>query len=61
MMRRYHGKVLLVHGDQDMAVPISYSYEAQKQYDDAKLLVIHNGDHGYSGHLNEVYDGIISS
>ena len=60
MMRKYHGPVLIVHGDGDMAVPIAYSYEAQKGYDNAKLLVIHEADHGYTGHLDEVYEGIIS-
>ncbi|MBO7676753.1 MAG: alpha/beta fold hydrolase [Erysipelotrichaceae bacterium] len=59
-MRRYHGPVLLVHGDEDLAVPISCSYEAQKEYADARLLVIHKADHEYIGYLDEVYEGIIS-
>jgi len=50
----YHGPVLLVHGTDDMAVPIQYSIDAAKKYENAKLVVIENDDHNYHAHLDQV-------
>lgn len=47
----YTGPVLIVHGDNDQAVDISYSYDAVKAYEDAgasaRLEVIEGGEHGW--------------
>jgi fermentation-respiration switch protein FrsA (DUF1100 family) len=55
---RYHGPVLIVHGEKDEAVPLSYSIDAQKQYDNCQLVTIPDDNHGYSLHLEMVLDAI---
>ena len=58
MMHKYHGPVLIVHGDVDTAVPISYSIEAAKEYDNCTLVTIENADHCFHGHLSELYQAV---
>lgn len=41
--------VLLIHGDKDPVVPITYSEEALKRFTDARLEVIKNAGHGFDG------------
>ncbi|MEE0028029.1 MAG: alpha/beta hydrolase [Atopobiaceae bacterium] len=55
---RYHGPVLLVHGAQDMAVPVSYSIEAADKYEDARLVLVEGDTHCYTEHLDRVLDAI---
>ena len=55
---RYHGPVLLIHGDADEAVPLSCSEEAFRDYDNAKLVVIPGDTHCYDNHLEMVLDAI---
>ena len=43
----YHGKVLIVHGDADAIVPLSYSQRAVDCYDDARLVVLPGQGHGF--------------
>lgn len=43
----YRGKVLIVHGDADDIVPLSYSKRALTCYDDARLEVLHGAGHGF--------------
>ena len=43
----YHGKVLIVHGDADAIVPVSYSERALECYDDARLVVLPGQGHGF--------------
>ena len=57
---RYTGPVLLVHGDEDMSVPVSCSTEAAKRYKNAELVIIHGEDHCYHFHLDQVVDAIRS-
>lgn len=45
----YGGPVLLIHGDQDSIVPLSYSEKALSAYKDARLTVIPGAGHGYDG------------
>ncbi len=59
-IRRYHGPVLLVHGDADEAVPVQCSIEAAKQFKDAKLSLIKDDTHCYDNHLDEVLKAIES-
>lgn len=55
---RYRGPVLLIHGDADEAVPLSCSVEAEKAYENAKLVVIPGDVHCYDYHLDQVLDAI---
>jgi uncharacterized protein len=47
-LRKYRGKVFIFHGDQDEIADISYSEEAVKLYDNAKLYVMRGEGHGFS-------------
>lgn len=51
---RYHGPVLLVHGDADASVPLQCSIDAQKQYDNGNLVIIPGDTHCYDHHLDKV-------
>ena len=51
---RYRGPVLLVHGDQDGAVPLQCSIDAAARCANAQLTVIKGDDHCYSFHLDQV-------
>lgn len=41
--------VLIVHGDSDRIVPVSYSDRAAQKYHDVEYHVLHGVDHGYQG------------
>ena len=43
----FKGKVLIVHGDADAIVPLSYSERALTCYDDARLVVMPGQGHGF--------------
>ena len=45
----YRGPVLILHGDQDPVVPLSYSERALQVYEDASLVVIPGAGHGFDG------------
>ena len=47
-IRKYKGKVFIFHGDKDEVADISYSEEAVKFYDNAKLYVMRGEGHGFS-------------
>lgn len=49
LMKKYDGPVLLIHGDKDSIVPISYSIDASEKYSNARLIVMKDADHGYEG------------
>lgn len=51
---RYRGPVLVVHGDEDEAVPVEYGVEAARQYADGKLVLIPGDDHCYNRSLDQV-------
>jgi pimeloyl-ACP methyl ester carboxylesterase len=48
-IKSYTGDVLILHGNQDTLVPISYSERAAKEYPSASLTVIKGGGHGFYG------------
>ena len=50
---RYQGPVLLVHGDEDEAVPLQVSLDAAQRYRQAELVVIPGDDHCYTRHLDQ--------
>lgn len=53
-IKRYPKHVLIIHGDKDELVPLSYSEKAEKEYPSAELKVIKGGDHGFKDeHLTE--------
>ena len=45
----YRGDVLILHGDVDGIVPLSYSERAADVYARAELVVMHGQDHGFQG------------
>lgn len=45
----YDKDVLLIHGDADSIVPLSYSEKAVEVYDSARLEVLPGAGHGFSG------------
>lgn len=45
----YGGPVLMIHGDQDMIVPLSYSEKALSVYGESRLIIIPGAGHGYDG------------
>lgn len=45
----YDKDVLLIHGDADRIVPLSYSERALEVYPSAELKVIPGGGHGFYG------------
>lgn len=53
-MERYTGPVLLVHGDEDEAVPLQCSVDAAKRFANAELRIIEGDDHCYGRHLDQV-------
>ncbi len=48
MIRPYKGPVLIVHGDRDKIVNISYAKKAAKTYLTAELKIIPNAGHGFT-------------
>ena len=57
---RYDGPVLVVHGDQDTAVPVRFGREAAQRYKHATLKIIPGDTHCYDYHLNMVTDSVTS-
>ncbi len=45
----YQGPVLILHGDRDPIVPLSYSERAQETYLNAELIVMPGQGHGFVG------------
>ena len=45
----YNKDVLIIHGDQDEIVPLSYSERAIQVYPNAELKVINGAGHGFYG------------
>ncbi len=55
---RYNGPVLVIHGDEDEAVPYEYGPKAAELYKNAKLVTIKGDDHCYTRHLDQVCDAL---
>ena len=49
MLSSYQGHMLLLHGDKDSTVPLSYSEEASKIIPDCEFYVIKDGGHEFFG------------
>lgn len=54
----FDGPVLLIHGDQDESVPVSYAYKAAGLYQNAKLVIIEGDTHCYDYHLDLVTEAV---
>jgi len=54
--------VLIIHGDADTAVPLSYAEEAQRRYPDARLHIIHGAGHMFQDDktFTEARDAILA-
>ncbi len=48
-INKYTGDVLIVHGDSDGLVPVSFSERAVKAYSSATLIKIAGANHGFNG------------
>lgn len=59
-IQKYDKPVLIVHGDEDEAVPYEYAVEADKQYKNSKLVTIKGDNHCYDYHLEDVCAAIVS-
>lgn len=60
-MKNYKKPVLLIHGDRDSTVDVSYSERAAESYPDAALYVIKGAGHGfYGGSFEEAIQYIFS-
>lgn len=44
----YHKETLIIHGDEDEIVPLSYSTRLQETYERARLLILPQEKHGFS-------------
>jgi alpha-beta hydrolase superfamily lysophospholipase len=53
-IKKFKGPVLIVHGDEDEAVPVQGSIEAAKKFANCKLELIKGDDHCYGSHLDLV-------
>ena len=49
LLSSYQGHMLLLHGDKDSTVPLSYSEEAKKIIPDCEFYVIKDGGHEFFG------------
>ncbi len=50
----YPNNVLIIHGDKDEIVPLSYSQEAVKKYKNAELIVMENEGHGFQPEAGKI-------
>lgn len=57
-IRRYHGPVLIVHGEEDELVPVQYSRDAAAMYDQCRLVIVPGDVHCYDYHLEEVCEAV---
>ena len=55
---RYSGPVLIVHGDQDEAVPVEYAVRAARRYRNCSLVLIPGDTHCYDHHLDQVLTAV---
>lgn len=51
---KYKNNVLIIHGDEDAIVPLSYSEKASKLYQNAELIVLEHEGHGFQSEAGKV-------
>lgn len=47
-IENFKGQALIVHGELDKAVPISYGIRYKEKYPNAQMVIVPGGDHGYN-------------
>ena len=57
---RYEGPVLIVHGEEDEAVPAAYGIKAAERYRNCTLKLIPGDNHCYDRHLDQVLEAVRS-
>ncbi len=57
-INRYGGPVLIIQGDEDEAVPLSYAQKAAQLYRNARLVVVPGDNHCYDFHLEAVTEAV---
>ena len=57
-IERYPGPVLIVQGDADEAVPLSYAKRAAELYADAKLVIVPGDTHCFDHHLERMTEAV---
>ena len=56
LLPEYHGPVLLMHGQDDVTVPVTYSEKAAMLYENVELHVFEHEGHGFtSAGVQQVY------
>lgn len=53
-IKKYTGPVLIVHGDEDEAVPVEFAINASKEFANCKLVLIKGDTHCYDRHMDEM-------
>lgn len=48
LAKQYRQEVLIIHGDEDEIIPLSYSLRLQETYESARLLILPGEKHGFS-------------
>lgn len=50
----FHKSVLIIHGEEDEAVPLRSALDAASRYEDVRMVVIPGDNHCYDNHLDRV-------
>lgn len=59
-LKMYKRPVLIVHGDADEAVPVSFGEYAASEYENATLKIIPGDNHCYDYHLEQVIEAVVN-
>lgn len=59
-LKMYKKPVLVIHGDADDAVPVSYGEYVAREYENATLKIIPGDTHCYDYHLDQVIEAILA-
>lgn len=57
-IEKYHGPVLIVHGEEDASVPVSRGIDAAQRYDDAKLVIVPEDTHCFDLHADKLGEAV---
>lgn len=58
-MKKFKKPVMIVHGDVDSLVPLSYSRRAKDSFPNARLFVAHGAGHMLNGYQTEIINRIV--